>query len=269
MWKDTCPVLHCTENVSLAVLFQLYIYEWVSGPVSENHTTGEPFCVRAPVRLTIARSPAFELGQYGSTEYSTWTESRWKNIGTRIFLVASPQLQVTRWIQNAVDFVLIIQEYTSQMKYELLRRFIHHKRSLTGPFLSGSLKLVFPPPPPLSTSLVSQMLTLGVGIAVLLVSLVVTYFISSKADILFSSAHEASSTTYWTHSCSAHRSSRIRIHSHRLYYNSPVTGITTSCTDVYAAACLRAKNRVAGMFSHMQTCAPEITLFPAGKENAH
>ncbi|MCI4390858.1 hypothetical protein PGIGA_G00127770 [Pangasianodon gigas] len=111
----------------------LYSYEWVSGPESENHTKGEPFCVRAPVRLAKAVSPAFELRQYGSREYSTWTESRWKNIGARIFLVASPQL---------------------------------------------------------------QMLTLGVGIAVLLVSLVVTYFISSKADILFSSAHDATSTTY-------------------------------------------------------------------------
>ncbi|XP_060725814.1 nicastrin [Tachysurus vachellii] len=111
----------------------LYMYDWVSGPASENHTAGEPFCVRAPVRLAKAVSPAFELRQYGSREYSTWTESRWKNINARIFLVASPQL---------------------------------------------------------------QMLTLGVGIAVLLVSLVATYFISSKADILFSSAHDAPNTTY-------------------------------------------------------------------------
>ncbi|KAI5616512.1 nicastrin precursor, partial [Silurus asotus] len=111
----------------------LYAYEWVSGPASENHTAGEPFCVRAPVRITRAVSPAFELRQYGSREYSTWTESRWKNIGARIFLVASPQL---------------------------------------------------------------QMLTLGVGIAVLLVSILVTYFISSKADILFSSAHDPPNTTY-------------------------------------------------------------------------
>ncbi|KAI5092767.1 nicastrin precursor [Silurus meridionalis] len=111
----------------------LYAYEWVSGPASENHTAGEPFCVRAPVRIARAVSPAFELRQYGSREYSTWTESRWKNIGARIFLVASPQL---------------------------------------------------------------QMLTLGVGIAVLLVSILVTYFISSKADILFSSAHDPPNTTY-------------------------------------------------------------------------
>lgn len=84
-----------TENVSLAVLSQLYTYHWVSGPVSENHTNGENFCARATVRLTLAKSPAFDLRQYGSKDYSTWTESRWKNIGARIFLVASPQLQVT------------------------------------------------------------------------------------------------------------------------------------------------------------------------------
>ncbi|TSP09122.1 Nicastrin [Bagarius yarrelli] len=111
----------------------LYLYDWVYGSESENHTKGEPFCVRAPVRLAKAVSPAFELQQYGSKEYSTWTESRWKKIEARIFLVASPQL---------------------------------------------------------------QMLTLGVGIAVLLVSLLGTYFISSKADILFSSSHDAPNTTY-------------------------------------------------------------------------
>ncbi|XP_062843896.1 nicastrin [Trichomycterus rosablanca] len=111
----------------------LYSYEWVSGPASENHTTGEPFCVRSSVFLTKAKSPAFELREYGSKEYSTWTESRWKRTDARIFLIASPQL---------------------------------------------------------------EMLTLGVGIAILLVSLLLTYFISSKAELLFSSTHETPATTY-------------------------------------------------------------------------
>uniref|UniRef100_A0A8C2BTG4 Nicastrin n=1 Tax=Cyprinus carpio TaxID=7962 RepID=A0A8C2BTG4_CYPCA len=93
----------------------------------------DPFCVRASVRLSEAVSPAFELLEYGSRNYSTWTESRWKSIRARIFLVASREL---------------------------------------------------------------EMLTLGVGVAVLLLSLLVTYFISSKAELLFSSARETPTTTY-------------------------------------------------------------------------
>ncbi|KAG9278718.1 nicastrin [Astyanax mexicanus] len=110
----------------------LYSYSWISGPVSANGTA-ESYCVRASVRLSKALSPAFELLEYGSREYSTWTESRWKTIGARIFLVASPEL---------------------------------------------------------------EMMTLGVGVAVLIVSLLVTYFISSKAELLFSSTREAPATTY-------------------------------------------------------------------------
>ncbi|XP_073704472.1 nicastrin [Garra rufa] len=109
-----------------------FSYFWVSGPASVN-STDEPFCVRASVRLSKAVSPAFELLEYGSRDYSTWTESRWKSIRARIFLVASREL---------------------------------------------------------------EMLTLGVGVAVLLLSLLVTYFVSSKAELLFSSARETPTTTY-------------------------------------------------------------------------
>ncbi|KAL0201894.1 hypothetical protein M9458_005081, partial [Cirrhinus mrigala] len=70
-----------------------FSYFWVSGPASVNGTE-EPFCVRASVRLSKAVSPAFELLQYGSRDYSTWTESRWKSIRARIFLVASRELEV-------------------------------------------------------------------------------------------------------------------------------------------------------------------------------
>ncbi|XP_048019612.1 LOW QUALITY PROTEIN: nicastrin [Megalobrama amblycephala] len=109
----------------------LYAYFWVSGSTAVN--SSGPFCVRAPVRLSKAVSPAFERQEYGSQDYSTWTESRWKSIRARVFLVASREL---------------------------------------------------------------EMLTLGVGVAVLLLSLLVTYFISSKAELLFSSARETPTTTY-------------------------------------------------------------------------
>lgn len=41
-----------------------------------------------------------------------------------------------------------------------------------------------------------QMLTLGVGFGVLLTSLLLTYIVSSKADILFGSEREPSNATY-------------------------------------------------------------------------
>lgn len=40
------------------------------------------------------------------------------------------------------------------------------------------------------------MLTLGVGVAVLLTSLLVTYFVSTKADVLFSAVREPNNGAY-------------------------------------------------------------------------
>ena len=79
-----------------ALPLQLYEYSWVQGPLNSNETDRLPRCVRSTARLARALSPAFELRQWGSTEYSTWTESRWKDIRARIFLVASRELEVSR-----------------------------------------------------------------------------------------------------------------------------------------------------------------------------
>uniref|UniRef100_A0A8P4GFV9 Nicastrin n=1 Tax=Dicentrarchus labrax TaxID=13489 RepID=A0A8P4GFV9_DICLA len=111
----------------------MYYYMWVQGAAPPNSTQREGFCIRSTVRLSKALSPAFDMREYTSKDYSTWTESRWKSIKGRIFLVASHDL---------------------------------------------------------------EMLTLGVGIAVLLTSLLLTYVISSKADMLFSSGREPTNATY-------------------------------------------------------------------------
>ncbi|CAL8278900.1 unnamed protein product [Lota lota] len=109
-------------------------YLWVQGVTPPNGTEPEGYCVRSTVRLTQAQSPAFLLKEYHSSNYSTWSESRWKsNIGARIFLVAGHDL---------------------------------------------------------------EMLTLGVGVAILLISLLLTYFVNSKADFLFSSGREPANATY-------------------------------------------------------------------------
>ncbi|XP_069044612.1 nicastrin [Lepisosteus oculatus] len=112
---------------------ELYEYLWVQGSVPPNATDAVPHCVRAAVRLSKAVSPAFELKDYGSQTYSTWTESRWKLIKARIFLVASRELEMT---------------------------------------------------------------TLSVGIVVLVLSLLVTYFVSSKADVIFTNSREPASAAY-------------------------------------------------------------------------
>uniref|UniRef100_A0A673X1Z0 Nicastrin n=1 Tax=Salmo trutta TaxID=8032 RepID=A0A673X1Z0_SALTR len=114
-------------------LKDMYSYFWVQGMVPPNSTQRESFCVRTAVRLAKAVSPAFDLGDYVSKEYSTWTESQWTFIKARIFLVASRDL---------------------------------------------------------------EMLTLGVGVAVLFTSLLVTYFVSTKADVLFSAVREPNNGAY-------------------------------------------------------------------------
>ncbi|KAM5293554.1 nicastrin [Glossophaga mutica] len=111
----------------------LYEYTWVQGPLNSNKTDRLPRCVRSTVRLARALSPAFELGQWGSTEYSTWTESRWKDIHARIFLIASKEL---------------------------------------------------------------EFITLTVGFGVLVFSLIITYCINAKADVLFIAPREPGAVSF-------------------------------------------------------------------------
>lgn len=111
----------------------LYEYMWVQGPLNSNETERLPQCVRSTARLARALSPAFELGQWGSTEYSTWTESRWKDISARIFLIASKELEIV---------------------------------------------------------------TLTVGFGVLVFSLVITYCINAKADVLFIAPREPGAVSF-------------------------------------------------------------------------
>ncbi|XP_039597097.1 nicastrin [Polypterus senegalus] len=112
---------------------ELYDYIWIQGSMPLNGSDPVPYCVRSTVRLSDAVSPAFDLKQYGALNYSTWTESRWKEIKARIFLVSSKEL---------------------------------------------------------------EMLTLAIGIAILVISLLVTYFISTKADILFTVSREPTTAAY-------------------------------------------------------------------------
>lgn len=89
-----------TLSLTLPFPLQMYEYAWVQGSLDPNSTSRVPYCVRSTVHLSKALSPAFELRQWGSTEYSTWTESRWKEIRARIFLVASKELEVSLYMSE-------------------------------------------------------------------------------------------------------------------------------------------------------------------------
>lgn len=127
--KEECLNPEKTPNAEK----EMYDYAWVQGSLDPNSTSRVPYCVRSTVRLSKALSPAFELREWGSTEYSTWTESRWKEIRARIFLVASKELEI---------------------------------------------------------------ITLVVGIAILVLSLIATHFINAKADVLFSIPRDPGAVSY-------------------------------------------------------------------------
>ncbi|KAL7978377.1 hypothetical protein Chor_014916 [Crotalus horridus] len=126
---DNITKEHCRASKE-----DLYDYMWVQGsPYPNASSPRKPFCIRLTVRRTPASSPAFELRQWGSTEFSTWTESRWKELHGRIFLVASKELEIV---------------------------------------------------------------TLVVGLVILIVSFVATYFINAKAHVLFSTPGDSETVAY-------------------------------------------------------------------------
>ena len=51
-------------------------------------------CVEGSAYRTVALSPSFELKDYESREYSTWTESMWSSeVGIRMYLIADPTVE--------------------------------------------------------------------------------------------------------------------------------------------------------------------------------
>ncbi|CAJ0951688.1 unnamed protein product [Ranitomeya imitator] len=89
----------------------LYEYLWVQGPLNDNSTTRAPYCVRTTLHSYLAESPAFELNEWDSTNYSTWTESRWKEIRARIFLVPSHELEVITLIVGIAILLFVFRRY--------------------------------------------------------------------------------------------------------------------------------------------------------------
>ena len=83
---------NCTEKTKTQTkLPKVLSYINVQGNSSDN---GSLICVKGTVYMTVAVSPAFELKDFTSTEYSTWTESMWgSDMGIRMYLIADPTVE--------------------------------------------------------------------------------------------------------------------------------------------------------------------------------
>ncbi|XP_047131126.1 nicastrin isoform X1 [Hydra vulgaris] len=108
-------------------LLSYYTGEWLEETQCENKAKtslpyafsyfavtgrGSMVCVRSTTYMTPAVSPAFELQDYHSSEYSTWAESMWNSdIGMQMYLVASPASETgvlfTGIVIFAISFALV------------------------------------------------------------------------------------------------------------------------------------------------------------------
>ncbi|XP_033759066.1 LOW QUALITY PROTEIN: nicastrin-like [Pecten maximus] len=88
---------------------KVYEYTWMQGPLKTDQTR-EGVCIQSSVSLTSAKSPAFDITDYDWTsgEFSTWTESSWKQdaISIRVFLIPSEQMEVVLLCSGLALFVV-------------------------------------------------------------------------------------------------------------------------------------------------------------------
>ncbi|KAL1471807.1 hypothetical protein MTO96_023464 [Rhipicephalus appendiculatus] len=90
---------NCT---SLADADRLHQYSWMDGP--DVNETG--LCVRSTTMMTLARSPAHELKDWSTREYSTWTESVWEEASLQVFLMPSFRQEVSVLVGGISVFLI-------------------------------------------------------------------------------------------------------------------------------------------------------------------
>lgn len=92
--KDNCTLL--------ADVDRLHQYNWMDGPdVNESG-----ICVKSTTMMTLARSPAYELKDWSSREYSTWTESVWEEASLQVFLMPSFRQEVSVLVGGVAVFLV-------------------------------------------------------------------------------------------------------------------------------------------------------------------
>lgn len=92
--KDNCTSFADTDK--------LHQYTWMDGPdVNESG-----LCVRSTTMMTLARSPAHELKDWSTREYSTWTESVWEEASLQVFLMPSFRQEVSVLVGGIAVFLV-------------------------------------------------------------------------------------------------------------------------------------------------------------------
>uniref|UniRef100_A0A023FH90 Putative transmembrane glycoprotein nicastrin n=2 Tax=Amblyomma TaxID=6942 RepID=A0A023FH90_AMBCJ len=92
--KDNCTTLADSDK--------LHQYSWMDGPdVNESG-----LCVRSTTMMTLARSPAHELKDWSTREYSTWTESVWEEASLQVFLMPSFRQEVSVLVGGIAVFLV-------------------------------------------------------------------------------------------------------------------------------------------------------------------
>lgn len=93
---------------------------WVHG-LPDKNSSG--ICLRSTVNFTRAKSPAFDIDEYdwSSGEFSTWTESTWKEFSMQIFLKPSAQHEnITITIGTAILILSFIIVYYTNKRADIL-----------------------------------------------------------------------------------------------------------------------------------------------------
>eukprot|EP00794_Sanderia_malayensis_P010772 gene10772-11925_t len=97
---STCKTTKRTsgDKTSLAAVSTIA----VKGPINQSSV-----CVHAAVYMTDAVSPAFQIKDYASKEYSTWAESMWtSDFGVRMFLIDGPTVEYLAFFLGALMVIL-------------------------------------------------------------------------------------------------------------------------------------------------------------------
>ncbi|XP_071511274.1 nicastrin-like [Diadema antillarum] len=87
----------------------IFNMEFVVGP---NHNGSYGVCVKSTMQHSVALSPAFDPDNpdWGSTKYSTWTESQWSKYYVRIFLKPSRSQETVIF---SVGMIILLVSLTS------------------------------------------------------------------------------------------------------------------------------------------------------------
>lgn len=112
---DTAESHHTRESCRAPEGQNIYEYVFLRGESPPEWWSGEPcnksidcgYCYKTLSFRRDAVSPAFVIEDYDYSDpkYAAWAESRWATVGARVFLKASPSLQVAHFSIGLLVFI--------------------------------------------------------------------------------------------------------------------------------------------------------------------